>query len=279
MKRIHQFVFALAVLMASLVASHPQQAHATTMRATACTIAFNPCPIGDVLDTGIRTNFVGVLGANKYTVMPFTFVDAATSVSGTVVAADAGGKYIYLVGFGAATSTVGPIDIDIGISQNYVTKPGPWTFSGFNIGGCNAAATADGDGVTSLPYVNGVSLGGPVSSGCSPFAQTFGPQIRVVGGVTNLTASAIFGFNGGLGPQVITLPWGDDFPDPDLTNLVVGPTTTLDNFESALKSDGFSLAAAAPEPAAWALMLLGVGLVGGGLRMARRKEAAIAAAA
>ena len=30
---------------------------------------------------------------------------------------------------------------------------------------------------------------------------------------------------------------------------------------------------AVPEPATWAMMLLGVGMIGGGLRMARRKQA------
>ena len=273
MKRIQQFAFALVVLLAAAFAAQPNQARATTMVATACSIAFNPCPAVDVLDTGVRTNFVGTLGANRWTVLPFTFVDGATSVIGNVVAADAGGKYIYLVGFGAATSTVGPIDIDIAISQNYQTQPGVWTFSGFNVGSCNAAATADGDGVTSLPYVNGSSLGGPVASQCSPFAQSFGPQVRTVGGVTNLTAAAIFGFNGGAEPQAITLPWGDDFPDPALSNLIVDSSTTLASFESALQTDGFQMVSGAPEPATWTLMLLGVALVGGALRAARRKSA------
>ena len=38
------------------------------------------------------------------------------------------------------------------------TTPGSWTFFGFNIGACNAAATAVGDGVFSRPFVNGVGL-------------------------------------------------------------------------------------------------------------------------
>jgi hypothetical protein len=41
---------------------------------------------------------------------------------------------------------------------------------------------------------------------------------------------------------------------------------------------GFTVGVAVPEPASWAMMLLGVGLVGGGLRLARRKGAAFAAA-
>jgi hypothetical protein len=169
-----------------------------------------------------------------------------------------------------------PGRLDIAISQNYVTTPGLWNFAGFNIGSCNAVATGDGDGVTSLPYVNGVGLGAPVSSFCSPFAQTFGPQAQLVGGVTNLTAAAIFGFNG-PGAQAIGLPWGDDFPDPDFNNLTIGPTTTLSDFESALQTDGLSFTV--PEPATWTMMLLGVGIVGAGLRIARRSRTGAVAAA
>jgi hypothetical protein len=110
MTRIRNLVLASALLGAGFVVAQPPQAHAATMVATVCTVAFNPCPAGDVLDSGIRSNFAGTLGANRYTVLPFTFVDAATSVSGTVVAADFACKFIYLVGFGSATSTIGPVD-------------------------------------------------------------------------------------------------------------------------------------------------------------------------
>jgi hypothetical protein len=278
MERIKQFVVAFAVLVAGIASVQPQQAHATTMLATVCTIAFNPCPAGDILDQGIRTNGVNTLAANRYAVLPFVFVDAASSVTGDVVVADVAGKYIYLVGFGAATSTVGPIDIDIAISQTYRTLSGKWTFSGFNIGSCNAAATADGDGVTSLPYVNGVKLGAPVSSPCSPFAQGFGPKQQLVGPYTTLTAAAIFGFNGG-GAQLITLPWGDDFPDPDLSNLNVDSTTTLSSYESALQSDGLSMGGPVPEPAIWAIMLVGIFGMGAAMRGRRGKELAAITAA
>ena len=41
---------------------------------------------------------------------------------------------------------------------------------------------------------------------------------------------------------------------------------------------GVILHGGVPEPATWAMMLLGAGLVGGGLRMARRKDMALTAA-
>jgi hypothetical protein len=272
MKRIGGFLFAFA-MTAGLAAVAPQPARATAMVATLCTVAVNPCPAPGVLDTGGRTNFVNVLGANRFAVMPFSFVDASASVQGTVVVANFASRFIYLVGFGAASSNGGPWDVDIAISQNYATIPGLWTFKGFNIGACNAAATGAGDGVTSLPYVNNIAMGGAVSSPCSPFAQGFGPKAQAVGAITNLTAAAIFGFNGGAAePQVITLPWGDDIPNPDFTNLDVGPTTTLSEFEDALKSDG--LVAEVPEPMAWALLLAGLGLAG---FMLRRRQTAVLA--
>ncbi len=275
MTRVRNLAFASAMLVAGLVAVQPQRAHATTMVATVCTIAFNPCPVfpvNDVLDAGIRSNGVGVLGANRYAVLPFSFNDAFTSVTGTVVVADFAAKFIYLVGFGQATSTIGPVDIDIAISQNYRTTPGTWTFGGFNIGSCIGVATGDGDGVTSLPVVNGVGIGGPAGAACSPFAQFFGPQSQKVGGITNMTATAIFGFNG-PGPQVIGLPWGTDFPSPALT---INDTTTLSSLLGDLKDDGLTLSV--PEPSTWAMMLLGAGLMGAGLRIRRRKSATMAAA-
>jgi hypothetical protein len=108
MKRATRLAIALAMFSACLATLQPQQAHATTMVATDCKVAFNPCPVGDVLDSGIRSNGVATLGANRYALLPFTFVDASTSVTGTVVVANFAAKFIYLIGFGTATSDVGP---------------------------------------------------------------------------------------------------------------------------------------------------------------------------
>jgi hypothetical protein len=126
--------------------------------------------------------------------------------------------------------------------------------------------------VTSLPYVNGVPLGGAVSSPCSPFAQFFGPQLQGVGTVTNLTAAAIFGFNGGKG-QSISLPWGDDFPTPDLD---IGPSTTLPDLVNTLKADGLELAM--PEPTTWTILIVGFVVLGLKVRPLRRKQGHAAAA-
>jgi hypothetical protein len=271
MKHATRLAIAFAMALAGLATIQPQQARATTMIATICTVALNPCPAGKILDGGIRTNGVGLLGANRYALLPFTFVDASASVTGTVVVADFAAKFIYLVGFGTANSDVGPVDIDIAISQNYLTTPGGWFFKGFNIGACNGAATGAGDGVTSLPYVNGVPLGGAVDSLCSPFAQFFGPKLQAVGPITNLTAAAIFGFNGGKG-QSIGLPWGDDFPTPDLD---IGPTTTLPDLVNTLKTDGLQLEV--PEPSTWAILIVGFGVIGFMMRPRRRPAARAAA--
>jgi hypothetical protein len=58
---------------------------------------------------------------------------------------------------------------------------------------------------------------------------------------------------------------------------VVITNPTVNNFDVAAGS--VFTAAAAPEPASWALMLLGVGAIGAGLRIAHRKaEMAVTAA-
>src|SRR5262249_13306606 len=104
-----------------------ERAQATTMTATVCAVGVNPCPAGSILDSGIRTNFVGTLLPNRYAVLPFIFADAFTSVTGTVIVGDIAGKYIYLVGYGQASSDI-VTNIDIVINQDYVTTPGLWTF-------------------------------------------------------------------------------------------------------------------------------------------------------
>jgi hypothetical protein len=267
MKRARRFLFAMAMLVSGFAIVHPEQAKATTMVATLCQVAINPCPGPNTLDSGFRSNLVGVLGANRFAVLPFSFSDKGGSVNGTVVVADFAAKYIYLVGFGAASSDAAGANIDIAISQDYLTTPGPWDFKGFNIGSCNAVATNAGDSVTSLPYVNGVPMGGAVTSLCSPFAQFFALPQQPVGLVTTLTAAAIFSFNGGKG-QKIGLPWGDDFPFPGLD---IGPDTTLQGFVNTLKSDGLEFATV-PEPAGWTMLIIGFAVMGFMMRPARRAQ-------
>lgn len=247
----------LAFLLTGLFAVNTSRtAQATTMTATVCAVFANPCPGGSTIDAGIRTNFVGLLGFNRYALLPFVYSDANVTLAGTVLVADilqGGNNWIYLFGQGVGTQSVlgNGFFLDAAISQNYLTLGGIGGFSAFNIGSCNAAGVAAADGEVVQPFVNGTPLAGAGTTACSPFAQAFGPQAVVTGGVTNMTAAAIFQFNPFAGGgAAITLPWGSDFPDP---GLGFDPTTgTLAELQTDLQRIG--LDEQIPEPATLALL-------------------------
>src|SRR5712692_7431776 len=147
-----------ATLLAAICVAHPQRAHAATVTAVLCAGAEFPCLPADTLDAGFRSNGVGTLLANRYTLLPFVFDDAFANFSGTMLAVDSQGKFIYLWGGGVGTSkiaNVGPLWLDVQLSQSYVTLPGLWSFSEFNSGSCNAAATAAGDNILATLAING----------------------------------------------------------------------------------------------------------------------------
>jgi len=52
-----------------------------------------------------------------------------------------------------------------------------------------------------------------------------------------------------------------------------------DRYVGIRNIEAMGLPAGVPEPATWAMTLLGIGMVGGGLRMARRKDAVALTAA
>jgi hypothetical protein len=261
MKRISEFL--PLFLLVALFVAQPNQAKATTVAAVICTGAEFPCLPADVVDSGIRANGVGLLGPNRYAILPFSFSDALMSFNGTVAVADSAGKFIY--SWGTGTATAGGLGIglylDVGITQNYVTAPGGWGISEMNVGTCNATAAANASTSLLQGAVNGVALpvlGAIGDCAIAPFAYGAGPFAFTLGLNTNLTAAAQFFFAPGLaGVQTITLPWGDDFPDPtinfndpnDPLNFIT-PSDLPNNFLDA-----------APEPATF-------GLVGGILGMA-----------
>lgn len=88
-----------------------------------------------------------------------------------------------------------------------------------------------------------------------------------------LTASA------GLTSQTFTstLTGKSNWEPESLAFTVAGAGPTVLTFAGAsgdayIGLDNVALTGGVPEPAAWTMMLLGVGLIGGGLRLARRKD-------
>jgi PEP-CTERM motif len=181
------------------------------------------------------------------------FDDASVNFTGTMFALDSQGKFVYLWGGGVGTNKlgVGPLWLDVQLSQSYVTVPGNWTFSEFNSGNCNAAATAAGDNILATVAINGATPLPVMNGVCSPFAVAGGPVGVGLGAITTLTGLAQFRFNAGAVNQQVDLPWGEDFPDPAIT-VFPDPDHIPVGF-----------AEQTPEPATWILM--GGGLLAAGL--------------
>src|SRR5258708_24647324 len=144
MKRVSLLLGALTAL-SSL---QPQPAQATTIIARLCSDPDCNPNAGHLLDFQLLSNGVSVLLSNRYTVFPFVFNDASANFSGTMLAVDSQGEFVYLWGGGIGTNKTGAqLWLDIQFIQSYQTSYVNTAFSAFNSGSCNSAATAPGYGV------------------------------------------------------------------------------------------------------------------------------------
>lgn len=257
-----------SVLLATLFVASPKPAHAIAVGAVVCTVPVFPCPLANTVDAGIRVAGPAVLPFNSYAILGFTFTDAFMTFTGTVLTVDrrvGASNAIYSWGTGVATDNFGGGAggyLDIGITQSYQTLAGNWAFGEINIGQCNAGGVLNsniagpiGPGSASGSLVEGVVNGAGLPTlaascgGANPWTLGAGPFAPVaIAAVTNLTSYGQFFFNSGANPalnQAITLPWGDDFPDPSLYG---GGFPTLNQ----LTSDS-TLTEVTPEPATYAL--------------------------
>jgi hypothetical protein len=217
--------FALIVMVAALLLALPQTSHAAAVTAVLCAVQTYPCPVGQVLDSGIRADGVGVLPGNTYTLLNFAFADAAVTFTGTMLATDVAGQWIYDWGDGTATDLLGlPLILDVSFQQTYATLAGGATFNDMIAGGCAGGAGANSGAIgQGIVNATGLSVLTGNCSNANPFTVFGTPFSGTIGGLTTLTAAAQFVFTGGSAVgSSITLPWGDDFPDPDIVGDAQG---------------------------------------------------------
>src|SRR5258708_14993310 len=132
MKRISSLLGAL--LLAAICLTRRQRAQAALVTAVLCSGAEFPCLPADTIDSGFRANNVAVLFANRYTLLPFVFDDAFANFTGTMLAVDSQGKFVYLWGGGVGTdkgTAAIPLWLAVPLSQSYTTVAGNWSSSAF----------------------------------------------------------------------------------------------------------------------------------------------------
>jgi len=257
------------LLLALLMLATPQPGHANIVSAVRCATQTYPC-VG-VLDSGIRNDGINVLGPNQFDIRNFFFQDAFVTFSGTMMATDVGGQWVYLWGSGTATDRLGgALVLDVAFTESYVTVPGIWTFNDMIQGGCGGGWAA-GTGAIAQGVVNATGLS-VLPGNCTafnPFVSIGTPVTGTLGLFTTLTGAAQFVFTAGSAAgSTVTLPWGDDFPDPAITfNDLNNPINLIDPSNDS----GLGLNQATPEPAT--LVLMGGALIALGLTR-RRKRAA-----
>ena len=158
---------------------------------------------------------------------------------------------------GAFTFSIAPIDCAGGYTGNLLSGS-PAT--GTELSAIQALATAGGTTVSGTYIEKLDSLNGNNATGTIDFAQALS-GFTIIGfhtggaGVANGNATFFYSFNAPAGTDILTI-----------TGRTGADTTGLSN--AVLYKTG----SAVPEPATWALMLLGFGAMGGALRRSRHRQ-------
>lgn len=131
--------------------------------------------------------------------------------------------------------------------------------------------------VNNVPGGGGPGPLGGSDVGSEPFTTTGFTEL--VSGYSSLPINSLIGVFTGTGPDVGTafvVGNGGSFLAPaGATDFYLA---TVDGYQWNNNSGAFSALVAVPEPATWAMMLLGVGMIGAGLRLSKRQTALTAAA-
>jgi hypothetical protein len=240
----------------------PRSAKALDVAVVICDVAMFSCPADDIVGASLFQYIPNnTLGANRYIVQSFS----ADGFTGTFVTADSGGKFIYAWGTGTATSNAASAGnyLDVSIRQKYRTVSGPWTFGESLNANCDAAAQGANASIAAQGQVNGSNLpvlGAPGDCGLNGGSIVAGATgSKSVGTVTTMLIGASFQFPA-VG-ETITLPFGDDFPNPDINNGDFITNTTI--------PPGFTQDQNTPEPST--LALIGAAIFG--MALLRRRSA------
>jgi len=229
-----------------------REAKALDVAVVICDVSMFSCPENDIV-AGSLFQYIpnNVLGANKYIVQSFS----ADGYTGTFVTADSGGKFIYAWGTGTAVANAADagLYLDVSMRQTYVTQSGKWTFGESLNANCNAAAQGDASSIAAQGQVIGTNLavlgapgdcgnnGGNVVASSNGYQFTLGTRSQMLAGVS---------FQLGAVGDTITLPFGDDFPNPDINNGDFITNTSI--------PAGFTQQVNTPEPSTLAVLCPGL---------------------
>lgn len=211
------------ILLAGLfLLAQPQNAKAITITVQECANGVFPClaPIAQ----GTQSSALGLANLiNGQDALAFNFNNADVNFNGILSATSLLGLSVNIDGTGTATAqpTLGGFFLDVFITENFAINPLiqglPGVITEYNVGTCNAAATAAGSFVSATLVANGTVLpvmGGPGGCALGAFNDA-GFAVGTIPAFLQLTGLAQFDFLPSGLVQTIDLPFGETEAAPE----------------------------------------------------------------